>query len=133
MKNRKQYLFYLLIVLLIISCVYKCPYSLLFGIPCPGCGMTRAFFALAQGNVKDAFYYHPLFPLVILLSIGWLLNYFKLISITQKQKDLILWTSIFLFIITYLIRIYLGSDVLNFDFHSSLLYQLFRYIKISYM
>lgn len=38
-----------------------CPFYLLFGIPCPGCGMTRAWISLFCGEVTKAFYFHPIF------------------------------------------------------------------------
>ena len=39
-----------------------CFFKAMTGIPCPGCGMTRALFAAARGQFKRAFYFHPLFP-----------------------------------------------------------------------
>ncbi|MEM7481193.1 MAG: DUF2752 domain-containing protein [Acidobacteriota bacterium] len=44
------------------------------GVPCPGCGMTRAFGRLAAGNLWQAWAFHPLAPIVALeIAIGWLL------------------------------------------------------------
>lgn len=40
-----------------------CWFQSLFGVPCPGCGSTRAAIALFQGNFSEAFAYHPLIPL----------------------------------------------------------------------
>lgn len=37
-----------------------CPIKLLTGIPCPGCGMTRALFCLFTGNWALSFQMHPL-------------------------------------------------------------------------
>ena len=51
-----------LAVLLFVAFVYKCPYYLLLGIPCPGCGLTRAYLAAFRLDFKSAFAYHPLFP-----------------------------------------------------------------------
>ncbi len=31
------------------------------GIPCPGCGMSRAYLALCSGDFRQAFFWHPLF------------------------------------------------------------------------
>ena len=42
------------------------------GIPCPSCGMTRAFKSLLQFDLGQAFKYHPLFPLVLVLPYLWL-------------------------------------------------------------
>jgi hypothetical protein len=36
-----------------------CPFELLTGIPCPGCGMTRAVLCLISGNLSDALLYNP--------------------------------------------------------------------------
>ncbi|MFD0895149.1 DUF2752 domain-containing protein [Luteolibacter ambystomatis] len=52
------------------------------GFHCPGCGMTRATFALLHGDILKAFRYNPLgvvlFPIaligVLLQAIGWANN-----------------------------------------------------------
>ena len=44
-----------------------CIFKLITGLPCPGCGMTRAFLHFFHGDLQGAFYYHPLFWLVPLL------------------------------------------------------------------
>ncbi len=42
----------------------QCPIRHLTGIPCPTCGMTRAFMALARGNLNEAVTYHLFSPLL---------------------------------------------------------------------
>lgn len=37
-----------------------CPLASSFGIPCPGCGLTRATLALLRGDVRAALHLHPL-------------------------------------------------------------------------
>lgn len=37
-----------------------CPTAALLGVPCPGCGLTRATFALLRGDVQQAYHFHPL-------------------------------------------------------------------------
>lgn len=36
-----------------------CPFEALTGIPCPGCGMTRAILSLIAGNFGEAALYNP--------------------------------------------------------------------------
>lgn len=36
-----------------------CLFQALSGLPCPGCGLTRALSSLVQGNAAAAFDYHP--------------------------------------------------------------------------
>ena len=51
-----------------------CPLRSVFGLSCPGCGMTRAWCALLTGDLQGAFPYHPLFwlpvPALLLLVFG---------------------------------------------------------------
>ena len=37
-----------------------CPTALFLGIPCPGCGLTRATLALLHGDIAGALRFHPL-------------------------------------------------------------------------
>lgn len=41
-----------------------CPFALVFGQPCPGCGMGRALWACCNGELTTAFALHPLGPVV---------------------------------------------------------------------
>ena len=47
-----------------------CPFYRIFGIPCPGCGMTRAFLACLRLDFAAAWRYHPMvFSLPYLLAL----------------------------------------------------------------
>jgi hypothetical protein len=37
-----------------------CPFKVITGLPCPGCGMTRSVVALLHGDLAVSAYYHPL-------------------------------------------------------------------------
>ena len=49
-----------------------CPILALTGIPCPGCGMTRAYLSLLQGDVAAAFSYNAMFWAVPLMAAQYL-------------------------------------------------------------
>jgi hypothetical protein len=48
-----------------------CPTATFLGIPCPGCGLTRATLELAHGHLGAALALHPLAPLISPL-FAWL-------------------------------------------------------------
>ena len=48
-----------------------CPMAGSFGIPCPGCGLTRATLALLHGDVRGALRLHPLVWLLAPLFVGF--------------------------------------------------------------
>lgn len=47
-----------------------CPFALVTGTACPGCGMTRAAGYLLRGDFTTALNYHPLVPLVSAAALG---------------------------------------------------------------
>ena len=51
----------LLGVLLILRCRLGCPVYRIWGIPCPGCGLTRAWMAFLEGRWGEALQRHGLF------------------------------------------------------------------------
>lgn len=55
---------------LIALALWPCPFAALLGIPCPGCGLTRAAWALLHGEWRHALELHPLAPLVVPLVPG---------------------------------------------------------------
>lgn len=48
---------------------YTCPVRYLTGIPCPTCGMTRSFMAIARGNWNQAITHHLFGPALFLLFL----------------------------------------------------------------
>lgn len=55
--------------------VTVCPFALLTGTACPGCGMTRAAASLARGDLAAALTYHPLIVVVgAWAGAAWLLR-----------------------------------------------------------
>lgn len=89
-------------------------------IPCPSCGMTRAFKSLLSFDITKAFWYHPLFPLVILFPYIWVKMDKRLIYIVGT-----------LFIATWIIRLILlfPHTYPMVPNTSAYLYKVFMYIK----
>lgn len=46
-----------------------CPLRALFGLPCPSCGLTRGFCALARFDLAAALHYHALSPLLFAITV----------------------------------------------------------------
>jgi len=112
-----------------ITLSYKCPFLFFLGIPCPGCGMTRALLSLLRLDFAAAFHYHPLFPLVIFWFLyGIRLYFYRKIPLTdiQKKRNLILLSlTCVLFFVVYFIRLFSGSDVVYTDFEHAVLWKVF--------
>ena len=52
-----------------------CPFYNLTGLPCPGCGLTRAFVCLGHGRWHEALHWHPLGWLVYAVCVMlWVRN-----------------------------------------------------------
>lgn len=53
-----------------LDCILGCPIYNIFGVTCPGCGLTRAWLSFLRGDWRQALNYHLLFfptPLFIFL------------------------------------------------------------------
>ncbi|MGH9928917.1 MAG: DUF2752 domain-containing protein [Pyrinomonadaceae bacterium] len=49
---------------------WECPFLRLTGVPCPGCGLTRACMLLLRGEVQAAIKFHAFAPIfLVLISI----------------------------------------------------------------
>jgi hypothetical protein len=46
-----------------------CPFRLLTGLPCPGCGLTRSIGVLAQGNLQLSLNFHPLGIVIVFIAL----------------------------------------------------------------
>ncbi|MBX6423747.1 DUF2752 domain-containing protein [Thermosulfurimonas sp. F29] len=49
--------------------VVFCPFRRMTGLPCPGCGMTRALWALSGGRVREALVLNPFSVIILGLAL----------------------------------------------------------------
>lgn len=52
-------------------CGITCPIKSLWGISCPSCGMSRAWWSALHLDFKKAFTFHPLFIFPLLVLLGY--------------------------------------------------------------
>jgi len=50
----------------------SCVFMSFIGVPCPGCGLTRAYASLFSLDIRSAFIWHPMFWAVPVFIIAWL-------------------------------------------------------------
>lgn len=83
-----------------------CPFRHFTGIPCPGCGLTRAWWSALHLDFSTAFAYHPLFLLAPpLLFAGFHRGTKMLKKVSLKWQDGMLIAGCLLFILVYIIRV----------------------------
>lgn len=106
---KKNYIIRIIILTgaLAIGTVTGCPWYQIFGIPCPCCGITRAWISFFKGEFSAAFSYHPLFvPITgVLLIFVFADKIFK----KQKTKNMVFILSGGIIFLSYLVRLWQGS------------------------
>ena len=119
-QNRKTIILFSVIGVFYLS--FGCPFRLLSGISCPGCGMSRALFALLTFDFNQAFNMHPL---VFLLPFAVLI-FFKRKSIPKKVMTALCVFALILLFAVYCFRMSQGGTVVYADFESGLIYKIFN-------
>ena len=133
-KNIKQTIFLISIIALLLLFLwfsgYQCPLLFFFGIPCPFCGMTRAFLCLLSGDLTTAFYYyHPLWPVVLGIFIIFPLWKFRLLHLSDKWIDHGAFAIGILFLLCFIIRHVTHSPIVQIDFTKGI-FHFFSYMNI---
>jgi hypothetical protein len=60
-----------------------CPVALILGLPCPGCGITRALGHATHGHVRAAFEFHAIWPVVLAyLVFLWI---YKIVEVARGE------------------------------------------------
>jgi hypothetical protein len=62
---------------------WQCPFFRVTGIPCPGCGLTRAVILLLKGDLQASLRFHAFAPFVLLTALALILVLLLPRSITQ--------------------------------------------------
>jgi hypothetical protein len=95
----------------------------IFGIPCPGCGSTRAAAEIFRGNIAQALKFHPLIFLSAAILAACIISLVFGLKLFAKFKAP-LWCCVFLYMGVYVVRmvmyfpqaepmIYLGTSMLG--------------------
>ena len=98
-----------------------CPSKVFLGIPCPGCGITRACLSALQFDFIAAFEYNPLW-----VTLPFALIAYVVLSVKDKDKAATAFAIGYLviFIGVYVYRvIFTDSVVVAWDIESGLLYR----------
>ena len=87
----------------------ECLAKALFGVPCPACGMTRAFLSLLTLDLSAAMHYNPAFWTVPLMCISGVLA-------AADKKRTKLWVAFFMLFVAvllaaWIVRLFLGTAV----------------------
>lgn len=135
-KNR----FYFIIICVLIAFAYfylssrriintMCFFRNITGLPCPGCGLTRAGLALFRGEIMQSLHYHPLLvPLVVIILLYLYSFFFYKRLYLFFSKNTIFWFLLgVIFIGAYLVRIFMyfpDIEPMNYE-EKSFFYNLF--------
>lgn len=84
---------------------YHCPFKATFSIPCPGCGMTRAFLALLHGNLSLSLQWHALLIPSFFFLLLYILLWWKNIERFKKSNQWIIISWSLLMIVYWLWRV----------------------------
>lgn len=102
-----------------------CPIRFITGIPCAGCGMTRAWMAVLRLDFKAAYHYHPLYPLPPIAVVVFLLRK----QIPPNFYRGMMYAAIALFVGVYLYRMRCGDDVLAIELQKGVIFQIVSYLR----
>ena len=106
----------------------SCWIRAIFGIPCPGCGSSRAVAEIFRGDIVGALNFHPLIFLSLAILFVYIIGFVFDLDIFDKFKrkrfDILLWCCFALYLGVYIVRMimffperepmtYLASSVLG--------------------
>ena len=122
MKKNITYALITVFIIILILSFYRCPFYFFLGIPCPFCGMTRAFLCVLKGDLIEAFYFHPLWPLVIVAGIIFILVKIKVLKLSGKAVNILAFIAAFLFLLCFILRHVYHSPIVQIDLSKGILF-----------
>ena len=122
----------LVLLVLIFTGIYKCPLRVVTGIPCPCCGFTRAIVSALCGDFAASFYYHPLWPLMVLGLLAYALEWLGLYTLPKKVRDAAIILLAAAILVCFIIRHILHSPVVEMDFSASLIYRILKSLSLKF-
>ena len=132
MKFNKKYKTYVIVFFIVLAFgflsyfnLYACPFYFISGIPCPMCGMTRAFISAFKLDFKSSFYYHALWPVVMVVLPTYFLLIINKIKVNKKLENILSIIIAMMFLGYYIFRHIIGSEIVEIHFHDSLIYKIY--------
>lgn len=122
---RKRLPIIIVIFIYLVFCFFVtgCPIRFMTGIPCPGCGMTRAVTSALHLDFAEAFRFHPLFPLA-----PFLILYMIFEDVVPRRASRVF--AVFFavsFIFVYIFRVFfVKSPILSIDIESGFIVKLIK-------
>ena len=119
-----------LVLAVYIFVVGQCPIRWFFGVPCPGCGLTRAHLAALRLDFAAAFAYHPLFFTVIPAALYGFHKDVWHISLGKRVNRCLLIVFIAAFGLVYIVRLAATpSEVIRAGFEDAVLYKILLFFR----
>ena len=89
---------------------WGCPVQHFTGVPCPGCGLSRALFALLRLDFAAAFRYHPMIYVLPPVALYTLFGKKPLLG-SQTRERVLLWGTMVLWAAVWLARLILHDPL----------------------
>lgn len=102
-----------------------CPFKYLTGISDAGCGMSRAWMSVLRGDFHRAFYFHPLWPLPLLVMVLWSGKRRLPARLYRTLMGLIVLAFLFVWIVRFFVP---GQDIVVFEPWNGVAGRLLRWI-----
>lgn len=89
-----------------------CPFKMVTGFPCPGCGITKSMVFFYEGNIYKSLYYHLFGPFVVIISVFLIIKFSiefyknkEILSISYKNKKNLAYTIAAILMVYHFVRI----------------------------